>query len=45
MNINQPKLTNSECENTRSFAEQGFLNLIIILIIVIVAITIVVIII
>jgi hypothetical protein len=41
MNPNQPKLSNSDCEsesieNTRSFAEQGLLNLIIILIIVII---------
>jgi hypothetical protein len=48
MNPNQPKLSNSDCEsesieNTRSFAEQGLLNLIIILIIVIVVITILVI--
>jgi len=48
MNPNQPKLSKSECEsesieNTRSFAEQGLLNLIIILIIVIVAITIIII--
>jgi hypothetical protein len=48
MNLNQPNLSNSECEsesieNTRSFAEQGLLNLIIMLIVVIVVIVIIVI--